>query len=143
MERTIECPRFAQRLLLPAEVHFLAQQPANFLKRVRNKMCREAVRMMAIAKILRQPLQVIHVFREVFRDVWFQNLEDTSLAPLRFRVEPGKTNHRTHAGFLENATRNLDRELPYLLSHFPLYDRANILGAHVADSVFQTGERLT
>jgi hypothetical protein len=68
---------------------------------------RKSVGMMTVPKIFRQPLQVIHVFREILGDMWLQNLENAALATSARRVSPGEADHRAHTGFREDGRFDL------------------------------------
>src|SRR6266516_7561040 len=97
--------------------------------------------MMPVSEVLGQPLEVMHVFSEVDRDVRFQHLEDTALASSGVRISPGKAHERTHTGFRENLRRDCDGEALELRSKILLDNGADVFWLDVANAVLQLGQR--
>lgn len=59
--------------------------------------------MVPVAEVLRQTLQVIHIFREVIRDVRFQDFENAPLPASTLRISPREADHRANAGLGKHA----------------------------------------
>ena len=57
------------------------QQTPDFLKGIREKMCRKSVVPLPVREVLGQSLQVVHVLGKVFRDMGFQNFENAAFTP--------------------------------------------------------------
>src|SRR6476659_4397508 len=100
MHIQIRC--FQQRFLLSAEIHLVLQQTPHLAESIWNEARGKSISVVLIAKMLRQPLKVIHVFGEVSRNVRLENFEDTAPALLCDRILPCKSHHRAYTAFRKN-----------------------------------------
>ena len=99
--------------------------------------------MFPVCEVLGQPLEIVHVFREVLGDMRLENFENTVLTPPGVGISPRKANHRAHAGLGKNLRSDLDAEPLDRPRSVPFNNGADVLRPDIANSVFQLGQRLS
>ena len=93
-------------------------------------------------KMRGQFLQDLHVLGEAIRDVWLQDFENAPFpAPARW-VAPGESQHSAHACFRKNRLGQLDAVGLHPVTQLPGDNRADLIGAHIGDAVFEFRKRL-
>src|ERR1700739_286680 len=120
----------------------MLQQAANFLKGVGNQLSWKSVAVAPVREILRQSVQVVHVFREILRDMRLQNLENTALLMCTPGNSPSKAHDRTDACLRKNGPFDIDLVGFEPRPQVPRNDAANFRRLCVTNSIFQSGESL-
>ncbi len=137
LHRSVQAPCFDQRLLLPDKVDLVPEQAPDFLESIGEQLRGKSVIVLPVAEVLRQPLQIVHVFREILGDVRLQNFENSSLPLSALRATPGKAHHCADTGLRENRRRDLHVVFINSRAQLSSDDRDHILGPDIANSIFQ------
>ena len=97
---------------------------------------------MAVREMMRQSLQVIHVFGEVFGDVRLQDFEDAALTPPTLGIAPREAQHRAHARLGEDFAFDTNIVGLHPFTKIALNDLADFFRFYIANPVFQTRQRI-
>ena len=117
----------------------MTKQAPDFSKSLWDEVSRTCVGVVPLSEVLGQPLEIVHVFGKVVRDMRLQHLEDAALASSGFRISPGEPHNRAHTGLRKNLRRDFDGEAVELRSEILLDNGAYVFWSDVANTVFQLG----